>query len=165
MCVRGEGGALLLCWPFANLGVLTNNLSVVSATDRALAREQRLRDKLRTTESVLNDMVRREGPLATAGAAGGLEGGSLDEFAPFRLGDAWGATLPTVATAVDGPAGAGAGAEAWQAALRTGIQAVDHWSRRVSLMVKRDARLRVYGFLYLAALHTYLLYSLLRLVV
>ena len=129
---------------------------------------QRLRDKLRTSESVLNDISQREGRLSIGVASGEANaaaaadnGSSLDEFAPFRLADTWIGGLPTVNPGAS--AAQGAPPTSWQDALRAAAQQVDRWSRQGGLLLKRNANVRVYGLVYLALLHVYFLYSFLRL--
>jgi len=128
---------------------------------------QRLRDKLRTTESVLNDITQREGPLPPRDVLGGssASSGGLDDFAPFRLSEGWIGSLPTVNPDHEGASRAGAGGVDVQGAVRHAVHAVDRWSRQASLMLKRNANVRVFGLLYVALIHVYLLYITIRLFV
>jgi hypothetical protein len=105
---------------------------------------------------------------STLAPSGGAVG-TLDDFAPFQLGEEWlSTTLPT-AMQSGGGGGAGTGAfgsdDAWVHRLRAVIRTVDLWSRHAALLVRRNANARVYGLLWLAAIHLYVLYSLVRAVV
>ena len=124
---------------------------------------------------MLNDISRREGPLSLTmdTGAGSAGSSSLDEFAPFRLSDRWLGGLPTVNPSAGGASGGGASSSlsataspvAWQDGVRTAVHHLDRWSRQAGLLLKRNANVRVYGLVYLAVLHVYFLYSLLRLFV
>jgi len=140
--------------------------------DESLARisalnseNEQLREKLVTNQNVLNDLTSQQRSLG--GASGSAAASLSDGFAPFTypadpsLDDRLLEEGSTVGTSSGGFTSHSAQVT-FRSALRNFLNYCDVSSMRTAQLIRRYGQVRVFGFIYVVALHVLFLLMLLR---